>query len=254
MGDRVIGKQPGSVQTTGVAPGGKPAATGTATVQTFNPAAKAIDDTLSVGTKTTRGAIPAVQLTESEPEPITQADMTLSASRESAMADDDLNAAYHELKPTLDAGAKAKLVTAQKAWVTYRNAESTFAGLPYAGGSMAPMMVMSACASLTQQRTTELIGWKAMITTAGPDGPAAAKDGAAARAKAADKDLNAAYKKLAAAIEPANKPKLLATQKAWLAFRDAECAFAGPAMKDATLAELTETRTKQLQSDIPETF
>ena len=254
MGDRVIGKQPGSVQTTGVAPGSKPVATTAAPVQTFNPAAKAVDDTLSVGTKAPSGAIPAVQLPEPAEEFVTQADMTLSASRESAMADDDLNAAYKDLKPTLDAGAKAKMVTAQKAWITYRNAESSFAGLPYAGGSMAPMMVMSACASLTQQRTAELTGWKAMRETAGPDGPAAAKDGAADRAKAADKDLNAAYKKLAAAIEPKDKPKLLATQKAWLAFRDAECAFAGPAMKDATLAELTETRTKQLQSDIPETY
>ena len=42
--------------------------------------------------------------------------------------------------------------------------------------------------------------------------------------KVQDARLNAAYRKAMAALNPRQKAKLLAAQRAWVAFRDAECA------------------------------
>jgi uncharacterized protein YecT (DUF1311 family) len=250
MGDGVIGNRPTNVQGATTPVAAKPPAKKATSASDFNPAAKAmLDDNVRVASKAGKGAVPAVQLQEADQDVITQADMTMSASRESASTDQELNAAYQALTATLDPASKAKLVTAEKAWITFRDAETDFQAAPYQGGTMYPMMAMAANGALNQQRTTDLTGWKAMRDTAGPDGPAAAKEGAAQRAKTADKALNVAYKHLAANLDPAGKAKLLTAQKAWLAFRDAECAFAGPAMKDATLAELTEARTKDLQNN-----
>lgn len=248
MGDRAIGHRPVNGQHTVVPATAKPPAAAPKASPDFIPAAKAIlDDDVSVGSKAGKGAIPAVQLPEADEEFVTQADMTLSASRESADADQELNATYQALRGSLDAGSKAKLVTAQKAWIAFRDAETTFQAAPFQGGSMYPMQAMATNASLTRQRTTDLSGWKAMRDTAGPDGPAAAREGATARAAAADKALNVAYTRLAGTLDSGAKAQLRTAQRAWLAFRDAEAAFAGPAMRDATVAELTEARTKQLE-------
>jgi uncharacterized protein YecT (DUF1311 family) len=250
MGDRAISSRPsgipGSTAKTGTAPqAAKPRAS-----PAFNPAAKAILDDVNLPAKAANGAVPAVSLTEDEP--ITQAEITMSASRHSAETDVALNEAYKALTATLDPADKAKLVTAQKAWITFRDAESTFAADAFRGGSLATTVLFETNAALTEARTADLTGWKAMRDTAGPDGPAAAKDGAAARAATADKALNAVYKQLTPKLDAEGKAKLLGAQRAWLAFRNAECAFAGPAMKDAVLAEMTEARTKQLQTALPE--
>jgi uncharacterized protein YecT (DUF1311 family) len=47
--------------------------------------------------------------------------------------------------------------------------------------------------------------------------------------KAADADLNKAYRKLLASVTPEQKEKLVAAERAWITFRDADCAFVGSA-------------------------
>jgi uncharacterized protein YecT (DUF1311 family) len=254
MGDRVIGSRPSSVQQVGTPAGSKPPAAKVPFDPMANPAAKAVLDDVVTVNKPAGGAIPAIDLPDPEPDFTSdfesQADMTLQASRLSADADAKLNEAYQAFKVTLDKPAAAKLVTAEKAWIKFRDAEAEFSADSERGGSLSRTVYYGTLTNLTEQRTTDLNGWKAMRETAGPNGPAAAQAGAAERAKVADKTLNVAYKKVAATQDPEGKAKLLTAQKAWLAFRDAECAFAGPAMKDATLAELTEARTTQLQEAI----
>lgn len=75
-------------------------------------------------------------------------------------------------------------------------------------------------------------------------------------AGAADKKLNAVYKKLMAALDDEGKALLKSSQRAWIAYRDAEAKFAEDEMRGGSAApllyfgamtRLTEERTKQLQ-------
>jgi uncharacterized protein YecT (DUF1311 family) len=75
-------------------------------------------------------------------------------------------------------------------------------------------------------------------------------------AGAADKKLNAVYKKLMAALDDEGKALLRSSQRAWIAYRDAEAKFAEDEMRGGSAApllyfgamtRLTEQRTKELQ-------
>lgn len=74
--------------------------------------------------------------------------------------------------------------------------------------------------------------------------------------KRQDARLNAAYKKLGVAIAAPRKPALVAAQRAWVAFRDANCRYvADPdggsnARVEAAmcLLDMTETRAKELEA------
>lgn len=74
-----------------------------------------------------------------------------------------------------------------------------------------------------------------------------------------DAALNAAYREIVARLadDAAGRGRLQAAQRAWLAFRDAECAFATAASADGSihpyvqatcLEALTESRLQQLQA------
>ena len=74
----------------------------------------------------------------------------------------------------------------------------------------------------------------------------------------ADAELNKTYEALLKKLPDAeSKEKLKQSQRAWLAFRDAEAAFAAdearggsmaPTIRYGTMTELTEQRTKQLKA------
>lgn len=79
---------------------------------------------------------------------------------------------------------------------------------------------------------------------------------AEAEAADADKQLNAAYKKLMAALDDEGTALLRSSQRAWILYRDAEAKFAGDAMRGGsaeallyfgTIARLTLDRTQNLK-------
>jgi uncharacterized protein YecT (DUF1311 family) len=77
--------------------------------------------------------------------------------------------------------------------------------------------------------------------------------------KKADAELNSAYAALMAKVPDAgSKQKLKESQRAWVAFRDAEAAFAAgggtmaPTLRYATMTELTGQRIKQLKTHLEE--
>ncbi|WP_395775213.1 lysozyme inhibitor LprI family protein [Agrobacterium pusense] len=99
-------------------------------------------------------------------EPQTQADMTICAGKDYEKADKELNIAYQKLRKLLierdksaDAdgkGATDALVTAQRAWVAFRDANCAVAGFQARGGSMEPMLISSCLAEMSGKRAEEL--------------------------------------------------------------------------------------------------
>lgn len=99
--------------------------------------------------------------------PQTQTDMTICAGEDLAVADRELNAQYQATRKAVKArdigavtadmkGAEELLVKAQRAWITYRDAECASWGYQARGGSMEPMLISTCSANLTRARTKEL--------------------------------------------------------------------------------------------------
>lgn len=75
-----------------------------------------------------------------------------------------------------------------------------------------------------------------------------------AKTKVADQRLNAAYKALQARIDPAQRQPLLAAQRLWVQYRDANCGFYGAqegTIREVQAAEclrsMTEDRAQELE-------
>jgi len=59
-----------------------------------------------------------------------------------------------------------------------------------------------------------------------------------------DTELNVVYKKVMQSIDPSRRPKLRAAQRAWLAFRDAQCEFEGSESEGGTMKPTLVNRCK----------
>jgi uncharacterized protein YecT (DUF1311 family) len=75
----------------------------------------------------------------------------------------------------------------------------------------------------------------------------------------ADAKLNAVYKKTLATLDDEGKKKLIAAERAWVAYRDAEAAFVAdserggsiaPLIYSTTCRELTESRIQELHKAV----
>lgn len=84
---------------------------------------------------------------------------------------------------------------------------------------------------------------------------------AEADAAVADKELNTVYKKVLAALDDEGKALLKTSQRAWIAYRDAEAKFAAdemrggsaaPLLYSGALASLTKERVKRLRQSLDE--
>ncbi|TVP42524.1 MAG: DUF1311 domain-containing protein [Halomonas sp.] len=72
----------------------------------------------------------------------------------------------------------------------------------------------------------------------------------------ADGELNAAYQELISKLSQSSRDQLRAAQRAWIVFRDAECAYessaveggsAQPMVRNGCLTALTKQRTERLR-------
>ena len=88
--------------------------------------------------------------------PQTQSQMNICASIAYQNADRKLNQVYQQLLPKLSAARKQKLITAQQAWIKFRDSSCEFERSAYEGGSMAPMIYGFCLADVTEQRTKDL--------------------------------------------------------------------------------------------------
>ena len=91
-----------------------------------------------------------------------QQDMNRCADLAYQAADAELNDAYADaVKYARGIGGEAedKLRTAQRAWVTFRDAACAAEAYPNQGGSMQPMVLSYCLARLTDQRRADLIAF-----------------------------------------------------------------------------------------------
>ncbi|MEO8810923.1 MAG: lysozyme inhibitor LprI family protein [Rhodanobacter sp.] len=87
-----------------------------------------------------------------------QADMSMCAEAAYKKVDAELNAAYRHIMERLKSNqASARLlVTAQKSWLGFRDAECAFNSSGTAGGSIQPMLVTQCREDLTRKRVQQL--------------------------------------------------------------------------------------------------
>ena len=203
--------------------------------------------------------------------PQAQQEMNYCAGQDFERADAELNAAYrtaitgaqaadrefagNQAGPagrSSEPGEEASLREAQRAWVTFRDAQCRLAGYEARGGSMEPMLYNGCRATLTRARTAELRG-------PNPDCPGDAEQAEINRClegvfNRADAALNRQWQETLTA-RAAGAAQLRAAQRAWLAYRDAHCESAVPAVASADIqaserllcrTRMTEARTHEL--------
>ncbi|HTH27634.1 MAG TPA: lysozyme inhibitor LprI family protein [Sphingobium sp.] len=83
-----------------------------------------------------------------------QTDMNICAGKAYQKSDAELNKLYREIEGRLkdDADTKKLLVSAQKAWVAFRDAECNFSSSPVAGGTAYPLISSMCLDNLTKVR------------------------------------------------------------------------------------------------------
>lgn len=99
--------------------------------------------------------------------PQTQAEMTLCAGQDYQRADAELNALWGEVSAQARdndrlagedgrPGYAETLLKAQRAWISFRDANCTYEGFAARGGSMEPMLASQCLARMTTERTEQL--------------------------------------------------------------------------------------------------
>ena len=86
-----------------------------------------------------------------------QAEKNQQAAKDFDAADAAMNEAYSSFMNKIDKEAQAKLKSAQRAWVTFRDAQAELeADLAARGGDMVPMVYNGRRTEITKARTQEL--------------------------------------------------------------------------------------------------
>ncbi|TIN73893.1 MAG: lysozyme inhibitor LprI family protein [Mesorhizobium sp.] len=82
--------------------------------------------------------------------------MNICAGEDYQAADAKLNKAYQDLTSSDDAGGKRLLQVAQRAWITFRDAECAHSTAASQDGSIHPMAVSQCLTRLTNDRIKQL--------------------------------------------------------------------------------------------------
>lgn len=86
----------------------------------------------------------------------TQSDINQCAQLSYQNADKKLNQVYKQLLPKLSGSRKQKLITAQQAWIRFKDSSCEFERSGYEGGSIAPTIYFGCLETATNQRTKQL--------------------------------------------------------------------------------------------------
>lgn len=86
----------------------------------------------------------------------TTAAMRSCADAEYKKADAELNTVYQAALKAEDAAGKRNMVAAEAAWIRFRDAEAFYQAGKAAGGTLAPLLRVTALTQLTQARIAQL--------------------------------------------------------------------------------------------------
>ena len=97
-------------------------------------------------------------------DPLTQMAMNICSGREYNAADLELNAVWKKASARAkkwdaevgDGTQHRELLAAQRAWLTYRDAQCSFEANQYRGGSIMPLIQATCLTALTKARTKQL--------------------------------------------------------------------------------------------------
>lgn len=165
--------------------------------------------------------------------PQTQTAMNRCAQAEYEQVDTKLNNTYQTVKAGVSAPREEQLISAEQAWIAFRDTYCDFVQEQFAGGSIQPTVYYGCLTQMTQDRITEL-------QQATPSSLGFA---------AADQQLNALYQDLQSYLTPAEEELLIDAQLAWIDYRDLHCEFE-TGDNTACLASVTETRVKHLREQL----
>jgi uncharacterized protein YecT (DUF1311 family) len=100
-------------------------------------------------------SLPAAHADECLDKAVSQAEMSDCARKAHIASDAELNTLYRQIERRLndDADARRRLVSAQRAWVAFRDAECAFASS--SGGSASPMVHSMCLDDLTRKRVAD---------------------------------------------------------------------------------------------------
>ncbi|MCT7990646.1 lysozyme inhibitor LprI family protein [Laspinema olomoucense] len=178
--------------------------------------------------------------------PQSQSEMNACAGQRWAATDRELNRIYQALIPQLSNNRRQQLITAQRDWITFRDAECNFYSSIAEGGSMQPMLRSGCLSNLTEIRNSELYQYRR-----GQIPPAQGQS-----YQSADNRLNAVYQQVMRQLSGNRKEQLRTAQLDWIQYRDSLCEFersgGGNAGFNICQIRLTEVRTEQLSSHLEE--
>lgn len=176
--------------------------------------------------------------------PQSQHEMNACAGQRWQTSDRELNQIYQALIPQLSNSRRQQLVTAQRAWITFRDSECEFYSSFAEGGSMQPMLRSGCLANLTDIRNSELYQYRQ-----GQIPPARGQS-----YQGADNRLNAVYQQVMRELSGNHKELLRTAQLDWIQYRDSLCEFersgGGNAGFNICQIRLTEVRTEQLEDHL----
>lgn len=112
---------------------------------------------LALGTGVARGQAPSVNHGEECRNASTTAAMRECENARYEAADRRLNEIYSRLMRSLARSRQEKLQAAQRAWLQFRDANAGFLSSAAEGGTLEPLIRITALADMTEARATELM-------------------------------------------------------------------------------------------------
>jgi uncharacterized protein YecT (DUF1311 family) len=168
-------------------------------------------------------------------DPQTQTEMNICAAIYYENADKKLNQVYQQLSSQM----RSQLTDTQLTWIEFRDTNCEFARSLFEGGTIASMIQNGCLGGMTEQRTLELQTYQ----SGGIPQPISSSY------SQVDRKLNEVYQNFLSQLNSASQNKLRTAERAWISFRDTNCAFeATQAANGENLCKIrmTEQRTEEL--------
>lgn len=171
--------------------------------------------------------------------PQTQTELNICSGVDYQRADKQLNQVYNQVRDQLSANRRQQLIVAQRAWISFRDADCKFARSAVEGGTMAPLIANTCLEDLTKKRTSELNSYQQNEMS----------QPTSRNYQTVDRKLNQVYQNTIGTLPASRQSQLKIAQRAWIVFRDANSKFESSLSNgdsQLSLIRITEQRTKDL--------